>query len=835
MIAVLAAALISLQTPTFNFTPYGGYSSKSPTPESILGYLPGERHTTFREQENYLFRLAESAPSRMKMLDYGKSTEGRPLRVMIFSNPENMKRLEEIRKRNLSLSTAAGDPQAVSKDNPAIVWINQCIHGDESASFESVMWLAYNLAASRSLEEMLKDVVVIVNPVYNPDGHERFVVWSNSVAVGSADERAPEHNQIGGMNGRVNHYRFDMNRDRVSLSQLESRQEVAEFLRWTPQVYVDQHGEVGTYFMPPVAMSVNRNVDRARYERWSDTFGRATATAFDNQGWRYYIRETFDLYYPGYLDLWATLSGSIGMTHETDAGGSIRIQREDGSIATLSGGMAKHFVSAMSVIRATAQNRQGLIQSFGEFKRGAVSGEHAGEFRRVVVEGEARALRRLGEQLAAHGIEYGFAKKEFHQSAVEYSGAGGRETEFSAGALVVDMNQAQGPLAKALLEPGSDFEKEFVERQLRIRKEQLEKEQYPQRDRPEFYDTTGWSIPLAHGLRAWWSSDQPRIELDRSSDRTPIRQSLGKTGWAIPYRDQDDALAVIELLQAGVRVHQAGRELSIQGRKFAPGTFFVYRDRNEGDFEKSARAILDRRGCEVLALDSSYSGAEIQGPGSDSVTPIARPKIGIYFGGPDSYPAYGSVWHTFERVFGLSFVPLQSLDDLDDLSCVIIPGGRAPQADAIKGWVQRGGTAVLLGGSGGGLVTLTSNRSAESKAPASLPGALFSAAFNPRSSLRYGYEGSTLPVPVEGGQYFRAKESGGGILSLGESPALLSGWVWPEETDKALSNTIWAHDEPLGSGHIIWFASDPTERAMYPGLHKLLLNAILLGRSPARV
>src|SRR5690606_28325717 len=92
--------------------------------------------------------------------------------------------------------------------------------------------------------------------------------------------------------------------------------------------------------------------------------------------------------------------------------------------------------------------------------------------------------------------------------------------------------------------------------------------------------------------------------------------------------------------------------------------------------------------------------------GSDSVQAIAQPKIGVYFGGPDDYPQFGSVWYTFEKVFGIPFVPLQSLGDIDDFSCVILPGGRVPQTDATKEWIQRGGTAVLFGGNGGGLANL---------------------------------------------------------------------------------------------------------------------------------
>ena len=58
---------------------------------------------------------------------------------------------------------------------------------------------------------------------------------------------------------------------------------------------------------------------------------------------------------------------------------------------------------------------------------------------------------------------------------------------------------------------------------------------------------------------------------------------------------------------------------------------------------------------------------------------------------------------------------------------------------------------------------------------------------------------------------------------------LLSGWSWPEDSEKALNGSVWLQDTPVGRGHAILFIYDPTARAMWPGLNKLLLNAMLIG------
>ncbi len=67
----------------------------------------------------------------------------------------------------------------------------------------------------------------------------------------------------------------------------------------------------------------------------------------------YYSRDVFDLYYPGYWDVWPSLTGATGMTYETDGGGwkGILWRREDGTLLSFRDGIAKHYVSAMATIQ----------------------------------------------------------------------------------------------------------------------------------------------------------------------------------------------------------------------------------------------------------------------------------------------------------------------------------------------------------------------------------------------------------------------------------------------------------------------------------------------------
>jgi hypothetical protein len=727
MLSAAVLGLVLVRSAAFDFYTEKPYDPSVPKPEATLGYSIGDRHTNYRDQERVLQAIAEKAGKRVKVVEFGKSWEGRPLRLFIVSSPKNMARLEELRQRN----SERAEGRSTKNDDPAFVWVNECIHGDETASFESAMPLIYNLAASRSkrFESMLEDAVVLVNPCYNPDGHERYVVYYNSLATGSAEPLSFEAFQPSTVYGRGNHYRFDMNRDRIAMSQAETRAEVAEFNRWHPQVYVDQHGQVETYFFPPNAMSQNANTDRERVNKWTDLFGRATAKAFDDRGWTYFVKDTFDLYYPGYLDSFTTLCGAIGMTHETDGGRVLARRRSDDTVLTMRDGAMKHFTSALAVIEAAAERRADLIQSFAAFKRKAVQGESAGKFRRVILMGDPRALARLAKQLRAMDVRAGVAQQSFRADAAhDYWSPKVEPIDVRAGALVIDMAQPNGALAKSLLEPGSDFEPEFVKAQLAKKSTAPEGEEYPGPDGAEFYDVTGWSLPYAHNLQAWWCEAAPTVSLAPIEALEPSSAPRGNSsvGFAIRYGDEDDILNVASALASGVRGSLTTKSMVVGGVSYPAGTFVFLAARNEPGFQA-------KLGPRAEPLTTSYPDSGRYGPGSESMVQLRKPKIGVVFGSGANLGDVGSLWYLMDQVFHLPFTPLSSNAlnrDLRDYTCLVVPDGSSVAAtQSVREWVSGGGASSRWAASrgrpaGSSTWTLRTRRLRRSPVPSSAPNSI---------------------------------------------------------------------------------------------------------------
>ncbi|MCC7433300.1 MAG: hypothetical protein IT363_01345 [Methanoregulaceae archaeon] len=806
---------------------YAPYESAVPNPTRLLGYGPGERFTLLPQQEQVLQAIVAKSSARSMVEPYGASTEGRPLRLIVIASPENRRRLDAIRKDIQTLADGSVD-EAILRRTPTVVWINQAIHGDEAASFESAMWLVYNLSASRhpEIQRLLKDTVVIVNPCYNPDGRERFATWASSVVRGDADPASFEQREPRFVDGRTNHYRFDLNRDRVSMSQLETRQEIAAFRRWNPQVYVDQHGEVDTYHFPPAALSVHARVDRARYHRWAEVFGRETARAFDAQGYPYYVKDIFDLYYPGYLDSWATLSGAIGMTHETNAQMVAR-RDPDGVVRTLRGGMERHFVAALGVIRAAAENREGLLRSFAEFKQKAAAGTLAGKRKAfVAASDDPQPLDRMAKILEVSGIR---VQRTFAGITGEgtslWSGESEKLPTVPKHLLIVPMAQPQAALAMALLETDSDFEKAFTDEQLRRRDTQGT----AYAEGSEFYDLTAWSLPLIHGVSAWWLDRIPSVAGGADAVKPADRDST--IGWALRPGLTGTAIAA-RLLAAGIRVQQSPAEMTVGGQTFPSGTFLIPVSRNDEEVGVRMRKVLGDDANHLMALKSAYPDTGRMNPGSEAVASLRPMKLGVLFGDAEGPTDFGGAWYVLERELDLPFTAMSGAalrGSLDAYSAIIAPEGADVTPAKLREWVQAGGCLVLLGGdpNRGAYLKLEAQRAVEN--PGSIPGSLFSAQVDRRHFLAYGLEDRPVAALMGGGRYFVATDGGTAVKVADQDRLLISGWAWPEKTERAIRNAAIIHAESVGRGRVVWFATDPTDRALLAGHWGYLLNALVSG------
>lgn len=809
-----------------------------PSPAAFLGYPLGERFTAYPEIVAYLETLA-AASERVSIQEYGRTYEGRPLKLVTLTSPRQGRRLEEIRLQSLSLASGELDEKVrdrILDDQPAVVWLAFGVHGNETSSAEAAMAVAYVLAAGLGeWEELLEHVVVVLDPLVNPDGREHWVSWYRGERgsrpdpfYGAAEHRPPWPG------GRQNHYMIDLNRDWAWLTQVESRQRVAAYRRWEPQVYVDFHemSSRSTYFFPPPADPVHVELD-PDVLAWLEVFGRANATAFDAQGWGYFVRERYDLFYPGYGDTYPGLRRAVGMTYEVGGGGGAGLDLElrNGRRVNLADRVARHTTAALATVRTAGKNRRRLVGGFAS----------ARARRPALVTYLFSPRQAEGPALASLLVEHGLVVEELGEEATLVARALGseviREASFDAGTLAVSTDGPLGYLLRALMEPTSEMPEEFLAEQRR---------RFEERRPTSFYDITGWSLPRAMNLEVETVTGRP-------PGLVPWRPApgrlAGETGVGFLVRPQGIAgyAFAAALSEAGVKLRFTLRELRVAGRLYPAGSFYVPARGNGEDLAARLAELAAETGVRLDAVPTSWSE---EGPslGSDEVLPLRRARVGLVGGKGVGTTSFGALWHLLDREVTLPYSRLD-LDGisgpvLERLDVLVLPDGGgygALDQEAVSRWVRSGGVLVAVGRAVEWVqqAELTEVKTLQPEADTAseggddrevhVPGAILTTEVSADHPLAAGLA-SPPPILFYGRKILQATgDPRVDVLVAGPDP-LIGGFAWPEAQDR-LHGALLVAAEGVGRGRVVLFAQEPVFRLFWRGTAPLFLNALMVAPS----
>ncbi len=860
----LTAGPLAAQHP---FATGGAYDPAVPTPRSVLGYDVGDRFTPHHLLGRYLARLAATS-RRIRVDTVARSFEGREVFLVIATSEANQARLDQIRADAARLAdprgAAQGELDAAAARLPAIVWLGYTVHGGEASGVEAAIALAYQLAAGRDAETqmVLDSTVVLIEPVENPDGHERHVqdVMRARGAGGALDVPPVQGAMVqqGSWPGpRGSHYGFDMNRDWFIASHPETRGRLATFQRWWPHVAVDLHemGANSSYYFAPPMDPINKNVP-ADIRRWWDIFAAGNAAAFDAHGWPFFRREDFDEFYPSYGDSWPVLNGAIGMTYEEASSGGGAIRRSDGTLLTLHDAAWHHYTASWATVVTAARRARERVRDYLAFRQAAVSDGERGPVRAVAIEadGQGRADS-LVARLLVNGIAVGRLRGAADvRDAVAYGESGPRPVRLAAGTYVVDLAQPQGRLAKALLEPDAQLDSSFIAAE-------LERRRTGQQDR--FYDLTGWALPYVFHARAWWARAAlgPADPVDAASLGGARSSAPGEArfAWAFPAGSEASLRLLAALLADSVRVSFAPRTFVQGGARWSGGTFLVRVAANDARVGEVVARRAAEAGARVTALQSAAvdSGPDL---GSNSVFPVRPPRVALLGGSPVSGGSFGYAWFAFDQRlrYPVVTVDVASLGrlDLKGFDVVVVPSVGAAPFDRALGegkerlvdWVKDGGTLITLDGATSwlaaertGLARLRLRRDSTradsaggAPLPAGVPGAIVRLVGDTLSPLLAGIGETEIPALDFSDRIYNAPKdlrAGEAVLRYASAARLrLAGYLWPEVPAR-LAESVYLWTERAGRGRVIGFAGDPNFRDLWRGLLPLFANAVFLGPS----
>lgn len=835
-----------------------------PSLESIVGHDHGEEITSPEQIAAYLSALADAAPARTKLVEYARSFEDRPLHYLVIGSRDNISRLDEIKRTMQRLASGTSDD--VPANLPAIVWASHGVHGDEISSSDSALLLArYLLAADDdAFREILSNVLVVIDPMQNPDGRARFVHhYRQTRGIEPAPSSIAAERRQGWPSGRTNHYLFDMNRDWFALTQPETRGRVASLLEYYPLVHIDVHemGTNSTYYFPPPAKPFNPHITDAQ-KQGLDTLGRGMASQFDRFGFDYFTREVYDALYPGYGDTWPMLHGSLGMTFEMASARGLVGERDDGSLVTYDDGVHRHFVATMGTLLTAARERRALLENFVAYRRSATEDRNVYAFSTST--NDPAMVHLLGDKLTMQGIDVEAAAEE-----VRICG----ET-MPAGSLIVRAGQGAGRLVRTLLDANSPMREAFLAEQERRRAKGLG---------AELYDVLGWSMPALFSMET--ASCTGSVRGDTASYSGPTQKGApadANVAWLIPWDSRASARFLTHALRQGITIHSTDKPFTQRGRTFPAGTLIIKRNANADDVHADVIAVAASSNAEVIATDSSWTDAG-SNFGAEFVLEVNPPRIAMAWDEPVSQYSAGAARYVLERQFDYPVTPVR-VRDLDDpalaaFDVLIVPHGyygsglRESVADNIASWVESGGTLIGFEGALRGFAsagwldtareyryqpesTETTTEEDEARVPGTvvesetayrefiapvnaspddIPGVLMRGIVDPDHWLGAGSK-SQVNFMVGGTDVWRplTRDAGTNVVRFAAADELVAGGhLWEENRAQwAFKPAVMATRKGNG-GTIIGFTSEPTFRAFVSGLDMLFINAVFRS-SPLR-
>ena len=832
-LALLALGLLALAGPAAS-------APDVPSPESVLGFRPGEdrRLADWDEVLEYLARL-DAASDRVTVEEIGKTTQGRPFVLATVTSAENHARLEEIRSVNLRLADPRGlgeeESERLIARGKAIVAMAFSIHSTEVGGTLAALRLLHLLASSDTpdVRRALDETVLLVLPSHNPDGTQLVTEWHRRQLGTPFEGTAPPvlyHPYVG----------HDNNRDWYMFTQVETRLTVRHVHdRWRPQVMHDVH-QMGQYgarlFVPPYADPWEPNVDPA-LRAAANAIGTHVAARLSTEGKSGIVTGAiFDAWTParayphthgGVRVLSETASARLATPLEVEAR-ELRSRRGGydpkqaswnfpwpwpGGTWRLGDIVEYQLAASLAILDHTSRNREYWLRTSLAANRRACRRRTPFAFVVPAAQRDPLAAARLIEVLHIGGVEVHRARGDFE--------AGGRR--FAAGSHVIPMAQ-----------PASAFARTLLERQ-RYPDIRPDPDGPPRRP----YDVTAHTLPLLLGVEVEAITASFAADLERVDVPHVARGQVAGEGprFAIGHTSSDLA-ALGRLLADGVDVRWTLEPFSEGGRDFPAGTLLV---------ESSARREL-----EALAIELGLSprGVRARPP----ALRLRAPRVGLY---RSWVPSMDEGWtrFIFEREMDVTFRTLHDREVRrgrlrDRFDAIVLPdqeaatllAGHAPGSlpeeytgglgaegmKALTEFVERGGTLVALDSATALVIEQLGLPVRDALAdvdPAEFycPGSILRVRTDPAQPLAHGLP-EELPIWFQSSPAF---DTDAGIVAAryADDEPLLSGWLLGGERLRGRAALV---EVPRGKGRVVLIGFRPQYRAQSRVTYAALLNALYL-------
>jgi hypothetical protein len=296
---VTVAAVVALAPGLFSQS-----ASPVPAPESVFGFEPGadNKLATYDQVIDY-YRKVDAVSDRVVVVDAGRTTQGRVASFALVSSAANLARIDRYREiaRRLARPDGLTDDEArrLAAEGKAFVHIDGGLHSSEVAAHQHTPLLLQRLlGGDPEITAMLDDVIVMLWPSINPDGHQMVAQWFMEHAGTPQAMQLPQLYQE-----FVGH---DNNRDAYMLNMIESRLMEHVWRQWEPNIIYVHHQSSPfptRIWLPPFAEPIATHAPYLM-SREVNMIGMAIAKRLEQEGkvGATHMGSGYDAWYAGYID-----------------------------------------------------------------------------------------------------------------------------------------------------------------------------------------------------------------------------------------------------------------------------------------------------------------------------------------------------------------------------------------------------------------------------------------------------------------------------------------------------------------------------------------------------
>ena len=683
----------------------GEYIETIDKPNKFLGFEYATRVAT-PEQITAAIQAWSKQSDRLKVVEYARTHENRPLHAVFITSPKNLNNLDQIKDKVTKLSDARLTNDRTAKslidELPAIAWMAYSIHGNETSGADAALGIIYHLIASKDKDviEMLDEMVVIVDPVMNPDGRARFAknLEQYRGTAPNYDDQSLIHTGDWPY-GRTNHYYYDLNRDWVYLTQPETQGRVSLINEWKPQILVDAHemGSQDTFMTGPAREPINKNVD---YDliKWGNVFAQDQGEAFDRRDWRFYTGEWHEDLYPGY-SFYVTFKGTLGILYEQSRMAEDGVRRPEGTIQSYKESVHHQYISTLINLKTLKENSKAMYKDYWDGRKFNISSNSKYANRSYVIlptKNNGR-INVLANKLKAQEIEiYKNNKPISVSNVIKQNGVIEDEYIIPSGSMIIPNKQPEAPLISAILE----FDAEIDESVL-----QEEKQKSIKNGSSLMYDTTAFNFTMMYGLPAVTVPQNITKNLDVWSPyQETIEVNKGAVMWAVDGKDDRSVAFAARLMEQNIEVRIIDKDSSLSGHNLSRGSVVVIAMDNPAfkDLHLAVNSTALSLDLSVVSIESGFGPGELPDWGGRHFRLLERPQIAILsHEGFSSYDV-GVSWWSLDHHLGIRHSQLNSsltaYGDLRRYNTIILPSGNPDISDYAKSmlmdWVKQGGTLI---------------------------------------------------------------------------------------------------------------------------------------------